>query len=126
MSHALDEDQEFLESLKVDFIEETLENLEKCEECLLKYENNKEDGRLREYLRLLHSIKGSARAVEFDMVASAIHQIEALGQKAADPQFVELSLSLVDDIREVMKVLKEKDIAEMEIKLKKAIERAVL
>ncbi len=120
------DDQEFLETLRVDFLEETLENLEKCEECLLKYEKKKDDDLIREYLRLLHSIKGSARAVEFDKVASAIHQIESLGDKVTNSLFVELSLSLIDNVREVMKVIKTGDLAEMDKQLDAAIKRAVL
>lgn len=119
-------DLEFLESLRQDFFDETMENLEKCEECLLKFENNKEDSLLREYLRLLHSIKGSARAVEFDKVATAIHQIESLGHKNEHAQFIEVSLSLVDDLRTVMQLIKSKDMLAMDKMLDLAIQKATL
>ena len=120
------EDLEFLESLKQDFIEECLESLQKCEECLLSFEKNKSDEVLREYLRVLHSIKGSSRAVEFDKIAKAVHQIESLGQKTNEPQFVELSLSLVDDLRDAVELIRQNQMDEMEAKLDATIAKAVI
>lgn len=125
MGQAL-EDLEFLESLKQDFIEETMENLEKCEECLLKFERDKSEDHIREYLRLLHSIKGSARAVDFDKVGTTIHQIETLGHKNQEPTFVEISLSLVDDLRDVMGLIKSGDLVGMDSRLEMTIKKACL
>lgn len=125
MAHDLD-DLAFLDSLKQEFVEETMENLEKCEECLLKFEHNKDETLLREYLRLLHSIKGSARAVEFDKVGTVIHQIESLGHKKEELNFVEVSLSLIDDVRLVMQMIKSKEMEAMDIKLDQTLIKAVL
>lgn len=118
------DDAEFLESLRQDFVLETMDNLAKCEECLLKFETNKEDAALREYLRVLHSIKGSARAVEFDKIATTVHQIESLGQKSAEAQFVEISLASIDRLREVMDLIKDNDQAEIDRRLDDAIKKA--
>lgn len=117
------EDLEFLESLRQDFIEETLENLQKSEECLLRFERDKCEDHIREYLRLLHSIKGSARAVEFDKIGTTIHQIETMGHKKHDPLFVEISLSLIDDLRDVLALIKENNYDAMELKLEAAIKK---
>jgi chemotaxis protein histidine kinase CheA len=118
-----EEDQEFLESLKKDFIEETFDLLLKCEESLLNFEKKYEEEYFQEYMRLIHSIKGSARAVEFDLVASTIHLIEGLGQKSKDHTFVELSLLSIDGIRESLVFIKNNNQQDMEITLKTIVQK---
>lgn len=125
MAQDLD-DLEFLESLKKDFLEECQGNLEKCEECLLNFEQNKNDDEIRSYLRVLHSIKGSAKAVEYNKMAAAIHQIESLGSNTGHPQFIEVSLSLLDELKDVLKTIKAGGDSEAEVKLDQAIKKAVL
>ncbi|MDO9182233.1 MAG: Hpt domain-containing protein [Bacteriovorax sp.] len=112
-----DEDQEFLISLQKDFIDETFDLLLKCEECLLNFEKNFDLSYFQEYMRIIHSIKGSSRAVEFDSIASTIHLIESLGQKSKDHSFVENSLWAIDGIREALELIKENKKDEMESKL---------
>ncbi len=112
-----DEDQEFLESLRCDFVIEASEMLAKCEESLLNYEVEFNISFYQEYMRFIHSMKGSARAVEFNTFASTIHNIESIGQKSKDQQFVELSLKLIDEMKEVVNLMKSRDYEQMELKL---------
>lgn len=112
-----EEDQEFLEGLRKDFIDETFDLLLKCEDSLLNFEKNFDEIYFQEYMRIIHSIKGSARAVEFDSIASTIHLIESLGQKSKDHLFVENSLSSMDGIKEALEFAKNKNLFEMEARL---------
>jgi chemotaxis protein histidine kinase CheA len=109
-----EEDQDFLESLKKDFIEESYDLLLKCEECLLSYEQEKTEVIFQEYMRIIHSLKGSARAVEFDSIASTLHLIESLGQKSRDQSFIDDSLKSLDGIKEALSLAKNKNYPEME------------
>lgn len=111
------EDQEFLESLRKDFIDETFDLLLKCEESLLNFEKNYDEKFFQEYMRTLHSIKGSARAVEFDAFASTLHLIEGLGLKSKDQQFVEISLASLDGIKESLESARSGSMNEMDLKL---------
>lgn len=106
------EDAEFLESLRKDFVEETFDLLSKCEESLLNYEQGFEESFYLDYMRRLHSIKGSARAVEFDLIASTVHIIESIGQKNKREKFVELSLSSLDSIRNSLEFIKNDQLKE--------------
>lgn len=109
-----DEDQEFLDSLRKDFIDEAFDLLLKCEESLLNFEKKFDEIYFREYMRIIHSIKGSARAVEFDSIASTIHLIESLGQKSKDHLFVENSLTSIDGIRKALEFIKNNNPSMME------------
>lgn len=111
------DDQDFLESLRKDFIDETFDLLLKCEESLLNFEKNFDRTYFQEYMRIIHSIKGSARAVEFDSIASTIHLIEGLGQKSKDHLFVEKSLNSIDGIKEALEFIKNNNTSEMETTL---------
>jgi chemotaxis protein histidine kinase CheA len=113
-----DEDKEFLESLRKDFIEESADLLEKCEESLLNYEKSFSENFYNEYMRTLHSIKGSARAVEYDSFASTIHLTESLGQKYKQSEFVEKSLFSLDGIKAALELLKNNNGQEAEITLR--------
>ncbi|MBP9681986.1 MAG: Hpt domain-containing protein [Bacteriovorax sp.] len=118
-----DEDKEFLESLRKDFIEEASDLLLKCEESLLNYEKNFEESYFQEYMRVLHSMKGSSRAVEFDSFASTIHQIESLGQKSKDQQFVEKSLNSIDGLKASLDMIRNENTDESENILKGILEK---
>jgi chemotaxis protein histidine kinase CheA len=107
------EDLEFLKTLQLEFIGETSDSLLACEDCLIKYEKQKSPEQLREYLRILHSIKGSARAVEFEKIAMTIHRVEGLGSKPEADNFVELSLKSIDTLREGIELIRSGEIEEM-------------
>ena len=109
------EDLEFLKTLQLEFIGETSDSLLSCEDCLIKYEKQKSPEVLREYLRVLHSIKGSARAVEFEKIAMTIHKVEGLGSKPDSENFVELSLKSIDTLREAIELIRSGEIDEMNI-----------
>jgi chemotaxis protein histidine kinase CheA len=108
------EDQAFLEELRRDFIDEASDLLSKCEESLLNFEKNFDEAYYQEYMRIIHSLKGSARAVEFDAIASTIHLIESLGQKFKGHAFVENSLSSIDGIKDALECIKKNDLSKME------------
>lgn len=108
------DDSEFLRTLQLEFIGETSDSLIGCEDCLIKYEKQKSDDVLREYLRILHSIKGSARAVEFEKIAQTIHKVEGLGSKPDDELFIELSLKSVDTLREAIELIRSGEIDAMD------------
>lgn len=118
-----EEDQEFLESLRKDFLEETFDLLVKCEESLLNFESTSDQAYIQEYLRLIHSIKGSARAVEFDSIASTIHLIESLAQGARDHKFIENSLKSLDGLKEGLESAKCKNFGEMEMVISSIVSR---
>ena len=109
-----DDDLEFLKTLQLEFIGETTETLLQCEDCLIKYEKQKSPDVLREYLRCLHSIKGSARAVEFEKIAMTIHKVEGLGGKPDDEHFIELSLKSIDTLRESLELIRSGEIDKMD------------
>lgn len=108
-----DDDLEFLRTLQLEFIGETTDSLLGCEDCLIKYEKQKSPEVLREYLRLLHSIKGSARAVEFEKIAMTIHKVEGLGSKPEAENFIELSLKSIDTLREAIELIRSGEIDAM-------------
>ena len=108
-----DDDKEFLKTLQLEFIDETIDSLHLCEGCLMKYEKAKSPELIREYLRLLHSIKGSARAVEFEKLAMTIHKVEGLGAKPDDANFIELSLNSLDTFREALALIRSNEIEAM-------------
>jgi chemotaxis protein histidine kinase CheA len=109
-----DEDLEFLRTLQLEFIGETIDSLAQCEDCLIKYEKQKSSDVLREYLRCLHSIKGSSRAVEFEKIAMTIHKVEGLGSKPDSDIFVELSLKSIDTLRDAIEFIRSGEIDKMD------------
>jgi chemotaxis protein histidine kinase CheA len=108
-----DEDLEFLKTLQLEFIGETTDSLLLCEDCLIKYEKQKSPELLQKYLRILHSIKGSARAVEFEKIAMTVHKVEGLGSKPDSEIFVELSLKSIDTLREAIEYIRSGEIDQM-------------
>lgn len=107
------DDLEFLRTLQLEFIDETTDSLVGCEDCLIKYEKQKTPEVLREYLRILHSIKGSARAVEFEKIAMTIHKVEGMGNKPDSDYFIELSLKSIDTLREAIVLIRSGEIDAM-------------
>ncbi len=92
-----DEDLEFLASLRKEFFIDALESLEKAEKIILEFENGKDENLISEYKRILHSIKGSAKAVEENDLAHCIHTIEdKLKEKESKDNFVDYQLGYLD------------------------------
>ncbi len=119
------DDLEFLKTLQLEFIGETTDSLLQCEDCLIKYEKQKDPEILREYLRYLHSIKGSARAVEFEKIAMTIHKVEGLGSKPDAPHFIENSLKSIDTLREAIEFIRSGEIDEMNLILDEIMSKII-
>ena len=112
-----DDDLDFLKTLQLEFIGETTDSLNLCEGCLIQYEKQKSPDHIRELLRNLHSMKGSARAVEFEKFAMTIHKVESLGSNLDDPNFVEYSLFAIDKLRDALSCIKSNDLDKMDLVL---------
>ncbi|MBT4761031.1 MAG: chemotaxis protein CheA [Bdellovibrionaceae bacterium] len=70
---------DFEKELKGDFLEESAQLLEDCEQSFLQLENNHEDPEILDQIfRLAHNLKGSSRAVGFGEVAEFTHNMENL------------------------------------------------
>lgn len=98
-----DEDAAFLQSLREDFYLETLDSMEKSEAALLDFEASQNELKKLEYKRILHSIKGSAKAVGDDAFAKIIHVIEdSLSSVSHDS--MDFHLKFLDAAREYIKL----------------------
>lgn len=71
------DDSDFLEQLKTEFIDNLQFDISSCEELLLKYEKNGGDQHITDLLRVMHSMKGSAHAVEMHDIANVLHELES-------------------------------------------------
>ncbi len=91
-----DEDLEFLKSLKNDFFIEAWDSLEKAEASLLLYESKSSDLDLMDYKRTLHSIKGSAKAVDEADFALCLHKIEDTIATTKNEKFFEINFNFLD------------------------------
>jgi chemotaxis protein histidine kinase CheA len=91
-----DEDREFLLGLKKDFFIETKDSIEKAEKLILDFEENEDELVLLEYKRLLHSIKGSAKAVDENVYALIVHKVEDRIQGIKDEVFFDKNLKFLD------------------------------
>lgn len=98
MDFDLDED-EFLAKLREEFLQEGRESLDACEGVLLNLEkSNEADSYMKELLRLIHSIKGSAKAVEMKNLAAALHLYESYCA-SKDKSFIDTSFKVIDMLR---------------------------
>ena len=97
-----EEDLEFLETLKVEFYGEAQEGLEGCEALLLEFNSSSETGKLDEFMRVLHSMKGSARAVDMEEIAKVFHSLESVCLRIKDAGAGDINpmLSIIDKLRE--------------------------
>ncbi len=70
---------EFEIELKQDFLEESVDVLEKAEQAFLDLEDNRDDPELiNSIFRLAHNLKGTSRAVGFEQLAELTHIAENL------------------------------------------------
>lgn len=70
------------------FIDESLEQLQKVEEDLLKLENGYDAELIQEIFRMLHSIKGSSLSMGFQNLSEFMHDVEDLLDKVRKEQIV--------------------------------------
>ena len=68
--------EEFLQEIRTEYLETATESLDKCEALLLANSENHDDDAVDTIMRLLHSMKGEAQAVEWPDFATAIHKVE--------------------------------------------------
>jgi chemotaxis protein histidine kinase CheA len=106
---ASEEDLEFLLSLQKEFHDDARDALTECENLLLEFENNKTEDQMDDFKRRLHSLKGSARAVEYEKMASALHKLEETCANSAAAEFVDNSLKTLDGLKDYVEKLDDED-----------------
>jgi chemotaxis protein histidine kinase CheA len=104
-----DDDDEFLKALRDDFFVETNDSFEKCESLLLNYEETQNELKLIEYKRILHSIKGSAKAVSEDEFANVIHLLEDTLISKSKDGLIDFQLKILDSVSSYINAMKEND-----------------
>ncbi len=112
----LSEDQEFLESLRKDFLDEVTFLLETCEESFLKLEDPQvRPDELGKIFRLAHSMKGTGAAVGFTDLASFAHVVEdylsllRVRPELVDTEVISVLLRSGDAFKNRIEMLKRKD-----------------
>ncbi len=101
----MDQDEvEFLLSLTRDFIVDARFQLDELEEAGLSLENALDASLLSNTRKLLHSLKGSAQAVDFQEFAHVVHQMESLLAARSDGPAVGVLLNVVDRLKEYLKI----------------------
>src|SRR3989339_756532 len=102
------EDQEFLETLKEEFFAEAEDSLDECEKILMNLESKSAKSEdVKNYKRILHSMKGSAHAVDLKKLAEALHKMEDLIQNGDEPKAIDLSLKFIDLIRSFVELARQ-------------------
>lgn len=114
-------DEEFQKAILKEFKNNILDNLEVIEYAVIDYEKTKDKEYKTEILRMLHTIKSEALAVNFDLIANECHIAEEIITKE-DIVDSEKLLDLVDklkhlsDIKELTDFSDETDETDSEIK----------
>ena len=71
---------EFMKSLLKDFIHESEETIRNIQNNIIDYENGRDSGaNKRHMLKDLHSLKGSAQALDLTQISDLIHTLEGCG-----------------------------------------------
>ena len=98
----LDGEEELIVHLRDEFCLEGQEALFACEGILLNMDRDGQSEELiREFNRLLHSIKGSAAAVEMVIMTKVIHKFETyIGKR--DDSLVDISFHVIDNLRDAL------------------------
>jgi chemotaxis protein histidine kinase CheA len=113
-----DEDLEFLQSLKNDFYLETIESFEKAEASLLSFESTKNDLSLLDYKRTLHSVKGSAKAVDEAEFAVLLHKLEDSITGEKNDHFFDINFKFLDFAKKYIESSKSNNESDMHLMLK--------
>jgi len=93
------EDLEFLKTLRDEFMVEAKETLDEFERTMMAYDKGQAD--MISYKRTLHSLKGSAHAVDLKDIAKVLHIMETECMDCKNnPHYSDLSLKRIDLIRE--------------------------
>lgn len=107
----MDNDElEFLKELRDEFFQDTPEQLDSCEECILAFKDSGDKTNLDKLKRTIHSLKGSAQAVDLAKMASFFHKFETILAASAACQdrvkIVNFLLTFIDSTRTYLTVLK--------------------
>ncbi|MBF0362667.1 MAG: Hpt domain-containing protein [Oligoflexia bacterium] len=107
----MDNDElEFLKELRDEFFQDTPEQLDSCEECILAFKDTSDNANLDKLKRTIHSLKGSAQAVDLAKMASHFHKFETIiaasAGKSDKGKMVIFLLSFIDNIRTYLTALK--------------------
>ena len=71
-----------------DYIVEACENLDFLDElCIRLSKNNRDENAVKELLRILHTLKGTSRMMEFPQIEKIIHETESVFKKLQSNQF---------------------------------------
>ncbi len=104
-------DDGFLEGLREEFYADAVETLVDCENLLLtKYEEGLTPDDTKEYKRILHSLKGSAHAVELVQINDILHTMEDLIiDNIVTQEITDKHLLYIDKIREFIALTQKGD-----------------
>lgn len=102
-----------MEQLLPSFIEESLENLDQMEACLLNIDTEAIDlEKINEIFRLAHTIKGNSAILNFTAIWNLAHSLESLLDKVRSNRFIlekshiNLLLNVSDCIRKMLLEIK--------------------
>ncbi len=105
---------EFENSMKSAFLEEAAQLLTDAEQCFLVLEKDPNDrSNLERLFRLAHNLKGSSRAVGFEILSHFTHELENLllpvkkGELAATSRLIDLLLRCNDHLIAYVEALRE-------------------
>lgn len=124
---------EFLKEIRQDFIVETSEMLDECEEVFLMLENSSHPrDEIDKIFRLAHSIKGSANAIGIKDLGAFAHEVESLlmtlrrAPRLVSKGIVNLLLVCNDAFKAKIQLLKENSNAKWDIgEFKKELQASV-
>ena len=115
------EEDEFLKELEREFYGESESTLQFLEENFLSFETTGDVNTIDEVNKALHSMKGSAQAVDLEMLGSFLHKFETYVQEnySGDRKiFVSDCLSYTDRLKEYIQHLSDgQEVSEDEAKL---------
>ena len=99
-------EKDFLESLRQEFLDTSGFTLDECEKLLLKAEKISDPTLFDEFRRQLHSLKGSAQAIQLGDIGKALHDIEAgfanLSTAGDLKKSVQYGLNAIDQLRALL------------------------
>lgn len=107
-------DESFVHELRVQFCRDSLDLLQSIEALLLEIERSGTKEKLDELKRLLHSLKGDARAVGFESISKAVHEMEGKCVAPLPPDLIDELLKRRDQFMTLLNnYLDTKDMGEI-------------
>lgn len=110
------EDQDFMEKLRIEFLDEVTFLLEDCDECYLKLEDaDIRSEQLDKIFRLAHSMKGAGAAVGYTDLSEFAHRVEdslsilRAHPHLVTPEIISLLLECGDAFKNRIDMFKRKD-----------------